>query len=120
MEEIRDPSEIFLIAIQTRAKDGTVGGAQCAGIEHERKLWLVPQWLDMPTEQVTMPERIISLEGLPIQPGGRWGPIEFRYILNYPIPTDVLYGENQRQQASGFDVRMHPAIKFRGLRGKLH
>ncbi len=76
-EKIRDPSEIFLVAIVTTNEDGTMGGGQCAGIEHEGKKWLVPQWIDIPSEKVSTPERIICLEGLPYQPGASLEQLSF-------------------------------------------
>jgi hypothetical protein len=120
VEKLREPSEIFLVGIQTKGRDGTLGGAFCAGIEHAGKLWLVPQWLNNLTDQVTMPERMICLEGLPYQQGGRLGRMELRYVLNYPIPTAVLYEENPPKPSHGFVVEMRPAIKFRGMQPSIH
>jgi hypothetical protein len=36
-------------------------------IEHDNKLWLVPQWLDIPAAGVSKPARIIWMDTLPHQ-----------------------------------------------------
>lgn len=89
--------------------------AHGSAIKHEGKLWLVPQWLDTPSEQTTQPERIICLDGLPYQLDGKLGGKTFDYLLQRPIPTAVLYGPNPSQEAGGFVVELKPAIKFRRL-----
>ena len=115
MAELREPREIFLVGIQTISKDGKIGGGPCAGIDHAGRPWLVPQWIENREEQVTMPERIICLDGLPYQRGGDLGAIELKYILNFPIPMTVLYEEIPPEQSFGLVVEMHPDIKFRGV-----
>ena len=114
-EVLRELSDIFLVGIQTKSKEGGIGGGPCPGIEHAGTIWLVPRWIEDQEEGVTMPERIICLEGLPYQRGGRFGDIELRYILNYPIPIAVLYGDDPPKPSSGFVVEMRPTIKFRGI-----
>ena len=88
-EKLREPREIFLVG--TISKNGKIEGGPCAGIEHAERPWLVPQWIENREEQVTMPERIICLDGLPSQRSGDLGAIDLRYILNYPIPITVPY-----------------------------
>ena len=86
--------------------------AECNAIKHQNKLWLVPQWIDNPTTQTSKPERIICMDGLPYQAGGKVGNREFSYLLSSPIPTAVLYGPNPSQAADGFVVEMSPDIEF--------
>ena len=74
-EKLREPREIFLVG--TISKNGKIEGGPCAGIEHAERPWLVPQWIENREEQVTMPERIICLDGLPSQRSGDLGAIEF-------------------------------------------
>jgi len=105
--------KIYLVLIQVE-DDGKF--AQCSAIKHEGKLWLVPQWNDSPTEQTTMPERIICLDGLPIQQGGNLGDREFDLLLNRPVPTSVLYGPIPSPATTPFVVVGQPNIKFRRLR----
>jgi hypothetical protein len=39
--------------------DGSIG--PCDTIQYEGRLWLVPEWLEVPSEQKTVPTRIIGL-----------------------------------------------------------
>ena len=56
-------------------------------IEFRGKPWLVPDWLDIETLGVTMPERIISLEGVPHTRSG------MVYVVEFPISLRVLKGD---------------------------
>ena len=75
-------------------------------IEHEGKLWIVPTWLESPALPYKMPERIICLDNLPHQKGP---PHDF--VLNYPIPKDVLYGQVPTKLKDKYIVIMRPDIK---------
>jgi hypothetical protein len=60
-------------------------------IEYERKLWLVTAWLAGPTEKTERPERIICLDGLPMQPAGPKYPAA-DFVLSTPLPKAFLEG----------------------------
>jgi hypothetical protein len=85
---------------------------QCDTIEHEGKIWLVPKWLASPAEGVQRPERIVRIDLLPHQkldrkPGG----IPADYVLNVPIPRDVLDGPILPGKGSEFEVVPQPDIQ---------
>jgi hypothetical protein len=63
----------------------------CDTIEHEGKLWLVPHWLESPSEGTKQPTRIIRLDGLQYQrmTNPAYGA---DYILNEPLPKAVFEG----------------------------
>lgn len=80
-------------------------------IEHDNKLWLVPQWYDVPAQGVSKPARIIRMDTLrhqKIAPGGLHGD----YILNVPIPTALLNLPTPKQPVPGFEVQEMPEIIF--------
>ena len=80
-------------------------------IEHDQKLWLVPQWLDSPAEGVSRPARIIRMDILRHQknaPNSPYGD----YILNVPIPTVLLKLATPKQPVYGFEVQEMPEISF--------
>lgn len=105
-----DQDQTVYTALILVQDDGTL--AECAAIKHKGGFWLVPQWLDSPSEQTTSPERIIGLAAASVQPGGRRGGRDFDLLVNDPIPIAVLYGPNPTQAAGSFVVEMAPAIVF--------
>ena len=84
-------------------------------IEHEGKMWLVPQWLEAPSEGWKIPERIVLLDSLPHQKtlGSSFGD----FVLNSPIPKAVFDGPIQQLQGSGFVVVERPDIRIPIPRG---
>lgn len=62
----------------------------CDGISHQGKLWLVPSWLEHPTEPIAMPERIIRFDNLHYQTGHKGG-LDYQNI-QLPIPESALLG----------------------------
>jgi hypothetical protein len=104
------PKAIYLVCVMVE-DDGSL--AECSAIKYQDMLWLVPKWIDSPSEGTTQPERIICMDGQPYQPGGRIGEKIFDYTLNRPIPTAVLYGPDPSQAAGGFVVELIPDIKLR-------
>lgn len=80
-------------------------------IEHEGKLWLVPQWLDEPIRKVSKPARLIRLDILPFQSmkGSKY-PAD--YVLNGPMPTALLELKTPKEPISGFEVRELPELEF--------
>jgi len=90
----------------------SVGGALCNadGIEYEGKLWLVPHWLDMPAQGVTMPSRIIRFDILPHADvrGTNLGD----YILNGPMPKELFEPQTPKQAIAGYEYRELPDIRI--------
>jgi hypothetical protein len=64
---------------------------QCDTIEYEGKLWLVPEWLEVPTQRMTMPTRIIGLDRSLFQKPSPKYPVD--YFLSCPLPKAVFYGQ---------------------------
>lgn len=83
-------------------------------IEHEGKMWLVPEWLDNARGGWRKPARIICLDVLPHQrtPGG---PADF--VLNAGIPKAVCDGQLPQQQEDLYVVIEAPDIKFPAIGG---
>jgi hypothetical protein len=65
-------------------------------IEFEGKLWLVPEWLEGPTEGTRRPTRIICLTGLPMQTAGPKYPM-IDWFLSVPLHSDILGGRKVSQ-----------------------
>ena len=68
--------------------DGMV--VTCDGIKHDGKLWLVPKWLEHPTESIAMPERIIRFDCFPHQ-ADQEGGLDYQNI-QLPISESALLG----------------------------
>jgi hypothetical protein len=77
-------------------------------IEHEGMLWLVPEWIDTPRKGWSRPARIVRLSLLPHSRG----PAPFDYVLQNPIPKDVLNGQIPPQLAALYVVIEAPDIEF--------
>jgi hypothetical protein len=78
-------------------------------IEHEGKLWLVPQWLDKPKEGLSRPARIIRIDSLPHETSS--GVHQF-VLANY-MPKAVLDGEIPPELESQYEVVELPEIVIR-------
>jgi hypothetical protein len=65
-------------------------------IEYERKLWLVPHWLEGPTEGTLCPARIICLAGLPVgKPSVGYRNVDL--AIATPLSRDILEGRRVSQ-----------------------
>lgn len=65
-------------------------------IEHQGKLWLVPEWLAGPTKGTARPARIICLEGLPLsKPNPQQDHAD--WALSTPLSTEILEGRKASQ-----------------------
>jgi hypothetical protein len=84
---------------------------KCDAIEHEGKLWLVPQWLAVPAKGVTKPRRIIRMDSLQHQrmSNPAYG---MDYILNGYMPKDVLDGRATPEQARQYEIVELPEIEI--------
>jgi hypothetical protein len=91
------------------AENGTID--RCDGLEHEGKLWLVPQWLDVPALGVTKPARLIRFDSLAHQhtPDLKYG---VEYVVNYPIPKELFDVRTPLKPIAGFECVELPAIAF--------
>jgi hypothetical protein len=78
-------------------------------IEHDGGFWLVPEWLDMPAQGVTMPRRIIPLARVSHQ---RNDGIDPEFVVNDPIPKSVFDGLAQSQIADKYGVQELPEIRI--------
>jgi hypothetical protein len=65
-------------------------------IEHEGEPWLVPEWLQNIDQGRMQPAWMIRMFGIAFQetPGGPYGD----FIVNNPIPQDVLEGQTDGGQ----------------------
>lgn len=79
-------------------------------IEYQGKFWLVPTWLDKPTEGWRIPERIICLDVLPHQKTGTSDPADF--VLSHGIPKSVFDGRIPPQSEDSYIVVERPDIRF--------
>jgi len=84
-------------------------------IEYEGKLWLVPEWLESPTEGYKIPARIICLSNLTFQKLGGTFPAD--YSLSVPVPKAVFDGTHQQPSTLGYVVVERPDIRFPIPRG---
>jgi hypothetical protein len=76
-------------------------------IEYEGKFWLVPIWLESPTEEWRTPARLIGLPNLHTQDlRGTQAPVDF--AVQVPIPKAVLEGKT----TTGYSVIERPPIRF--------
>ena len=72
-------------------------------IEYDEKMWLVPGWLEAPSEGWKTPVRITLLDSLDHQTA----PADFEadFVLKLPIPKDVFEGRIPK----GGDVHFNKA-----------
>ena len=61
----------------------------CDGIAYDGKLWLVPGWLEHPTEPIAIPERIVRFDNFPHQVGQEGG-LDYQNILLPMSESDFL------------------------------
>jgi hypothetical protein len=79
-------------------------------IEYEGEIWLVPEWLDHKSGEHCIPARIIRLEGLRHQPAPNG--FDAEWVLNDPMPKDVLDGHVPSELADKYVVIEMPDIRF--------
>lgn len=93
----------FIVAVPSETDILTVDG-----ISYEGKLWLVPQWIESKSEQISKPLRMVRFDNLPHienPPSGH------DYAVNQQVPKAVLDG----QASSGFQTLSGNEITF-GIR----
>lgn len=80
-------------------------------IEFEGGLWLVPAWLEAPTEGWRTPARIVRIDTHPHQRLDEpFGP--HNVVLNVPVPKAVLDGRVRPTKGAKFEVRDRPALRL--------
>ena len=84
-------------------------------IKHDGKMWLVPEWIEGPTEGLTMPARIICLDTLRHQAMPENNPADF--VVNDPIPKTILGGQSPPEAESRYVVIERPDIQYRSPGG---
>ncbi len=84
---------------------------QCDAIMHEGAIWLVPTWIEVPSERCTKPERIIPLSALQHQMMPSNSPFG-NYLVGEPVPDQVLTGTPTLEQMMHYRVQMRPDISF--------
>ncbi len=84
-------------------------------IEYDGKMWLVPRWLEAPSEGWKTPARIILLDSLDHQaaPAG----FEADFLLKLPMPKDVFEGRTPKRSEGEFVVIERPDVKIPIPRG---
>jgi hypothetical protein len=85
------------------AIEGTNEICRVDTIQYEGKLWLVPEWLESPTQGWKKPKRIILLDGLQYQ-RLRPGDLRGNFLLNAPIPRAVIDGRAPNAEDNGYVV----------------
>ncbi len=96
--------------------EGGTGEIFCIDtIEYDGKMWLVPRWLEAPSEGWKTPERIILLDSLDHQAT----PADFEadFVLNLPVPKDVFEGRIPKGSEGEFVVIERPDVKIPIPRG---
>ena len=83
-------------------------------IEHEGQMWLVPSWLVPQAGGLSKPERLICLDSLPHQKASMGGS---DFVLNNPIPIDILEGRAPRESGFSYLVLECPDIEVAHPRG---
>ena len=80
------------------------------GLEYQDSVWIVPKWLNYPTEGNRKPERIIRLQKDETQhtPNSSI----FLYSAKYPLPASLLSALNQSEIPEGYAVQFLPNLAF--------
>ncbi len=84
-------------------------------IEYDGKLWLVPHWIEAPTEGWKMPARIVLLDSLDYRTEPSDAPAD--YLLKTPMPRDVFEGRIPNGSEGEFVVIERPDVKIPIPRG---
>jgi len=102
-----NPNREFIALVGS--DDGVI--YQIDAIEHKGKLWLVPHWIESPTEGLKRPTRIIRMDQLKYQklPSGD---ARGNYLLNEPVPKSVLDGTASAELAATFEIVDLPNVSF--------
>lgn len=76
--------------------------------------WLVPTWLEHPTENWKMPERIVLLDWLQHQPmGGSKTVGQAQFLVNEPVPKSLFDDARPSSKDPRHVVHLQPNIRMR-------
>ena len=89
----------------------------CDALLYEGSFWLVPKWIENPTEQYKSPARMIRVNESDYMLLGGDYPAE--YLFKYPVPTPVLDGKSMSEQGVHYDVLSVPDIRI-SIRSDVH
>lgn len=91
--------------------EGSGGVFHMDTIEYQGGFWLVPEWLKELGSNIGMPARLIRLDSLPHQktPGSPLGD----FVLNNPLPKDVVDRHSPVKTGSGYEVIQYPDLQVR-------
>ena len=80
------------------------------GIEYEGAIWIVPKWLNYPSQGNKKPERIIRLQKDETQ----YTPNSSMqlYLAMYPLPAILETALNQSEIPEGYAVQFLPDLAF--------
>ena len=78
-------------------------------IEWKGKLWLVPFWLDNPGKKETTPGRVIRFDNL--RHSDVRGTSIGDFLLNDPLPKELLTRETPKQPIAGFEYEELPTMR---------
>jgi hypothetical protein len=78
-------------------------------IRHKGALWLVPSWLQSPASGTLQPERMIRLDRLRHQTTTKGAGFD-DYLVQEPIPTNVLSGASPPAEEGKYVVLLEPDI----------
>jgi hypothetical protein len=81
-------------------------------VEHEGKLWLVPQWLYPPSKEWREPARLICISNLGFQDMRHMVNRPADFYLPVPLPK-ILFDPIPQLAAEQYIVVEHPHIRFR-------
>jgi hypothetical protein len=79
-------------------------------IEHEGKLWLVPNWLDTPDGKWTMPTRIVRFDNLPHS--DLRGRSQIDFVLDGPMPKELFDARTPQPPVAGIEYHELPNIRI--------
>jgi hypothetical protein len=88
------------------------GGAlhNADAIEYQGKLWLVPHWLDMPAQGVTMPARIVRFDNL------RYDDVRSTnlgdFVVTMSMPKELFETQSPKQPITGYEYLELPEIRI--------
>ena len=92
------------------AFEGGDGGLfKCDTIKWNGGLWLVPEWLEYPKENIAKPKRIVRMDRFQHQESQSQ---VADYILNYPISKDAFDGNVPEVLKTLYEVIETPDLIF--------
>jgi len=101
--------ERHIVKTKVTIEGGTIESIDT--IEHERRLWLVPVWIDTPAIKQKQPLLIVRMDQLPYQ---EWD--DGDYVLNTILPRWIFWDGNRPLPETNLEVREKPDIWFETLK----